>query len=172
MKLQVFCKISLLSLLNATIALNLTPRDLAKYDEKLTLYQNMTGINERTFNEIWEMGISNRKFLRFYTRPLIFSLVQYYVPYENSNRFSRQEYTEPTMARYGLTTEETAPTSPVIFDHEFFNHQMRYNNGIFIIDNPGYYRIDMKSYHNSGGSLSNSYLCLHLMINSISELHQ
>ena len=49
---------------------------------------------------------------------------------------------------------------------------MRYNNGIFIIDNPGYYRIDVKSYHNSGGSLSNSYLCLHLMINSISELHQ
>ena len=103
---------------------------------------------------------------------MIFSSVQYSVPYKNAYRFSRQDYTEPTMARYGLTTEETAPTSPVIFDYEFFNHRMRYNNGIFIIDNPGYYRIDMKSYHNSGGSLSNSYLCLHLMINSISELHQ
>ena len=65
MKLQVFCKISVLSLLNATIALNLSPRDLAKYDDKLRLYQNMTGINEQAFNEIWEMGISNRKFLRF-----------------------------------------------------------------------------------------------------------
>ena len=98
--------------------------------------------------------------------------VQYAAPFKNSNRFTRQEYTEPTMARYGLTTEESAPKSPVIFDHEFFNHRMRYNNGIFIIDNPGYYRINMKSYHNKGGSLSNSYLCLHLMINSVSELFQ
>ena len=37
------------------------PRDLAIYDKKLRTYQNMTGIDELTFNEIWEAGIANRK---------------------------------------------------------------------------------------------------------------
>ena len=40
---------------------NLRPRDFAIYDEKLRSYQNITGIDERTFNQIWEAGISNRK---------------------------------------------------------------------------------------------------------------
>ena len=44
-----------------TSALNLTPRDFATFDEKLRLYQNMTGIDEATFNEIWEAGIHNGK---------------------------------------------------------------------------------------------------------------
>lgn len=44
-----------------TSALNLTPRDFATFDEKLRLYQNMTGIDEATFNEIWEAGITNGK---------------------------------------------------------------------------------------------------------------
>ena len=61
--------------------------------------------------------------------------VQYAASFENSNRFTRQEYTEPTMARYGLTTEESAPKSPVIFDHEFFDHRMRvYQNSFSTLD--------------------------------------
>ena len=44
-----------------TSSLSLTPRELAAYDEKLRAYQNMTGINDFTFNEIWESGITNRK---------------------------------------------------------------------------------------------------------------
>ena len=46
-----------------TSALSLTPRDFAAYDEKLRAYQNMTGIDDFTFNEIWESGITNRKTL-------------------------------------------------------------------------------------------------------------
>ena len=77
------------------------------------------------------------------------------------------------MARYGITREEKAPMSPVIFDHEFFNHQMRYNNGIFVIDNPGYYRIDMKSYYNKQ-SFNNEtkYVLFQLMINNLAKHHQ
>ena len=93
---------------------------------------------------------------------------------------SRQENSGPTMARYGITTEETGPLSPVIFDHEFFNHRMRYNNGIFIIDNPGYYRIDIKSYYNKQGVACRvedslcvvKYVVFELMINSKQVLHQ
>ena len=46
-----------------TQAVELTARDFAKYDEKLRSYQNLTGINESAFKEIWDAGISNRKFL-------------------------------------------------------------------------------------------------------------
>jgi len=38
---------------------NLTARDFAIFDEKLRGYQNMTRIDEDTFNEIWESGITN-----------------------------------------------------------------------------------------------------------------
>lgn len=61
MKISFFCKITILSLLSAAGAIDLNARDLAKYDKKLRSYQNMTGIDEETFNEIWEIGISNRK---------------------------------------------------------------------------------------------------------------
>ena len=49
------------------------------------------------------------------------------------------------MARYGYTTDSEAPVSPVLFNHRFLNLGMRYNNGIFIIEDPGYYRIEIKS---------------------------
>ena len=39
----------------------LTARDFAIFDEKLRGYQNMTGIDGATFNEIWESGIANGK---------------------------------------------------------------------------------------------------------------
>ena len=84
------------------------------------------------------------------------------------------------MARYGITTEEEGTFSPVIFDYEFFNHRMRYNNGIFIIDNPGYYRIDIKSYtfiqgvacKVEGSNCIAKYTRFGLMINSKQVLHQ
>ena len=38
---------------------DLTARDFGMFDEKLRGYQNMTGIDEATFNEIWEAGITN-----------------------------------------------------------------------------------------------------------------
>ena len=84
------------------------------------------------------------------------------------------------MAWYGITTEEEGPLSPVIFDHEFFNHRMRYNNGIFIIDNPGYYRIEIKSYYNKQGVACRvedsvciaQYVTFNLKINSQHVLHQ
>ena len=84
------------------------------------------------------------------------------------------------MARYGITTEEPAPATPVKFDHEFFNHRMIYNNGIFIIDDPGYYRIDIKSYYNKQGVACRvedsvciaKYVTFNLMINSELVLHQ
>ena len=77
------------------------------------------------------------------------------------------------MARYGITTEEKAPASPVNFDHEFFNHQMRYNNGIFVIDNPGYYRIDFKSYYNKETfNNETKYVHFKLMINNMAKQHQ
>ena len=54
-------KILFLVIAVLTNALKLTPRDFAIYDEKLRNYKNMTGIEELTFNEIWEAGIANRK---------------------------------------------------------------------------------------------------------------
>lgn len=45
----------------AIIVKGLTVRDFAMFDEKLRSYQNMTGIDETTFNEIWEAGITNGK---------------------------------------------------------------------------------------------------------------
>ena len=43
-------------------AVELNARDFSKYDEKLRSYQNLTGINESAFKEIWDAGIKNRKF--------------------------------------------------------------------------------------------------------------
>ena len=75
------------------------------------------------------------------------------------------------MARYGLSTVPTTPPSPVIFDHRYFNLGMRYNNGIFIIDYPGYYRIDIKSYCYEGKT-DRKWVGFNLMINSKRQLHQ
>ena len=58
-----FSKMRILVLSFAFFAkgINLTARDFAIFDEKLRGYQNMTGIDEATFNEIWESGIANGK---------------------------------------------------------------------------------------------------------------
>ena len=52
-------RILLLSFAIIAKGINLTARDFALFDEKLRGYQNMTGIDEATFNEIWESGITN-----------------------------------------------------------------------------------------------------------------
>ena len=75
------------------------------------------------------------------------------------------------MARYGLSTVPTTSPSPVIFNHRYFNLGMRYNNGIFIIDYPGYYRIDIKSYCYEGKTDS-KFVGFYLMINSKRQLTQ
>ena len=40
---------------------SLTPSELTEYEAKLRKYQNMTNINETTFQEIWANGIRNCK---------------------------------------------------------------------------------------------------------------
>ena len=75
------------------------------------------------------------------------------------------------MARYGYTKDSKGPVSPVLFDHEFLDLDMRYNNGIFIIEDPGYYRIAIKSYTKEGKTDS-IYVGFSLNINSKSVLTQ
>ena len=75
------------------------------------------------------------------------------------------------MARYGYSKDSQAPVSPVLFDHEFFNLGMRYNNGIFIIEDPGYYRIGIRSYTYEGQSDS-KYVAFSVKINSVTMLAQ
>ena len=48
---------------------------------------------------------------------------------------------------------------------------MWYNNGIFIIDDPGYYRIEIKSYCLDGAT-DNKWVGFQLMINSSRKLNQ
>ena len=61
--MKISYSILLVALFSVTQAVELTARDFAKYDDKLRSYQNLTGINESAFKEIWDAGISNRKFL-------------------------------------------------------------------------------------------------------------
>ena len=75
------------------------------------------------------------------------------------------------MARYGYSTDSEAPVSPVLFNHHYLNLGMRYNNGIFIIEDPGYYRIEIKSY-TYDGKTDSKYVAFNLMINSSWKLRQ
>ena len=75
------------------------------------------------------------------------------------------------MARYGYSTDSVAPVSPVLFNHRFHNLGMRYNNGIFIIEDPGYYRIEIKSY-TYDGKTDSKYVGFELKINSSTKLTQ
>ena len=62
MKIQITGPISTLWFFSVAGAVELSARDFSKYDEKLRHYQNLTGITEQVFQEIWDSGISNRKF--------------------------------------------------------------------------------------------------------------
>ena len=75
------------------------------------------------------------------------------------------------MARYGYSTASEGPVSPVLFNHRFLNLGMRYNNGIFIIEDPGYYRIEIKSY-TFDGKTDSKYVGFQLKINSSTRLQQ
>ena len=48
------------------------------------------------------------------------------------------------MARYGITADLGGTVSPVILDVEFFNSNIMYQAGVFIITDPGYYRLTVQ----------------------------
>ena len=78
----------------------ITARDFAKYDEKLRSYQNLTGINESAFKEIWNAGISNRKFLMTLRNEInLKRYIKFELMNENSNVMSRPEHSRPTNCR-------------------------------------------------------------------------
>ena len=58
------------------------------------------------------------------------------------------------MARYGISTDLSGTVSPVILDVEYFNLGMMYQTGIFIIMDPGYYRLTVQCYHNPSTDFS------------------
>ena len=59
----------------AIIVKGLTVRDFAMFDEKLRSYQNMTEIDETTFNEIWEAGITNGKNILYLNETLYLNII-------------------------------------------------------------------------------------------------
>ena len=70
---------------------------------------------------------------------------------------------EPTMARYGIEENLSGTVSPVIFDKEFFNFNIMFNAGIFIIMDPGYYRFTIQCFHNQ---TRDKYATMHAYVNS------
>ena len=103
-----------------------------------------------------------------------------------SRRSSRNCGAEPTMARYGIVENLSGTVSPVILDKEFFNFNMQYNGGIFIImdrdprtrsaqiktvrgflmTDPGYYRFTVQCFHTQTLALG-SYAIMHAYVNSV-----
>ena len=73
------------------------------------------------------------------------------------------------MARYGYSSG--IGQTPILFDHQIYNLNMRYNNGIFIIEEPGYYRIGISSY-SYDGKTDSKYVGFHAKINSLTKLSQ
>ena len=51
----------LAGLLAIATAATLSPSELNEYEVKLRKYQNMTNIDENTFQEIWRKGLNKRK---------------------------------------------------------------------------------------------------------------
>ena len=72
------------------------------------------------------------------------------------------------MARYGISTDLAGDVSPVILDVEFFNIGMMYQTGIFIIMDPGYYRLTVQCYHNQNGPDFSKFA--HLLVKIDSKL--
>ena len=50
------------------------------------------------------------------------------------------------MARYGISSDLGGSVSPVILDIEYFNIGITCQTGIFIITDPGYYRLTVQCY--------------------------
>ena len=73
---------------------------------------------------------------------------------------------QKVMARYGISADLSGTVSPVNLDIEYFNLGMIYQNAIFIITDPGYYRITLQCYHNQNGAQFSKYAFLKLNINN------
>ena len=60
---KMFFRLFLVELVAVTTAssVSLSPSELENYEMKLREYQNMTNIDEFTFNRIWTTGLSNSK---------------------------------------------------------------------------------------------------------------
>ena len=108
---------------------------------KLDQYQNATGISEDKRNEIWNKTMENCKSNHILSIQIIFSVRR------SDSRNSR----ELVMARYGISADLASSVSPVHMDIEYFNLEMMYQSGIFIIMDPGYYRFTLQCYHNQTG---------------------
>merc|ERR1712131_369675 len=115
-------------------------------ESKLNQYQAITGIDDDKRNEIWNTTMKN--LLRTDSR--------------NSN--------EKVMARYGISGELSGTVSPVNLDIEYFNLGMMYQSGIFIIVDPGYYRMNVQCYHNQNGADFSKYAALEVHINNRAEM--
>ena len=73
---------------------------------------------------------------------------QLFVNYNLVLRPDKRNSQQKVMARYGISGELSGIVSPVNLDIEYFNLGMMYQNGIFIIMDPGYYRMNLHCYHN------------------------
>ena len=128
--IRMFLKLVLLMSSTAVNAAHINAKiESDELKSKLKRYQSDTGISDAQKDEIWNM----------------FSIISV-LQAQNRNAQS-----EPVMARYGMSQELEGIVSPVIMDHEFFNLNMIYNAGKFIIMEPGYYRLTLQCYHNQTG---------------------
>ena len=91
--------------------------------------------------------------LKFFIRLLVLN-----PEFKNSN--------ERIIARYGISTDLAGLVSPVILDVEYFNLGIMYQTGIFIIMDPGYYRLTVQCYHNQNGADFSKYASLTVEIDS------
>ena len=69
------------------------------------------------------------------------------------------------MARYGISADLSGSVSPVYMDVEYFNLEMMYQSGIFIIMDPGYYRFTLQCYHNQS-YFSDKYATMTAVVNT------
>merc|ERR1712126_261783 len=123
-------------------AQTIDPTSKKDFKLKLDKYQAATGIDDAKKDEIWTKTIKN--ILNPESR--------------NSN--------EKVKARYGISTDLGGTISPVILDAEFFNQGMMYQTGVFIIMDPGYYRLTVQCYHNQSGNDFSKYAQLTVEIDS------
>ena len=63
------------------------------------------------------------------------------------HNFGSKNSNGKAMARYGISSDLGGSVSPVILDVEFFNIEITYQTGIFIITDPGYYRFTVQCYN-------------------------
>ena len=126
--------------------------ELNKYEIKLRKYQNMTNIDEATFQAIWNKSFKKRKlnsFRQTRTRPTFPTNITDLVGTAGGSTPEHNPITRQSnlkMARYSMATAISYNHSPVRWDTEEFNLGIIYNNGVITIDEPGYYRITSACY--------------------------